>query len=146
MRKLALIALLLMSAGAVYAQDAEESPAQCVRRLGHEVDCFIKEADARSLLCGLSMKLYLLNGDRERASTCIANARKALAAYYPPALKRFGKNAAGASQLKDTYAFVLSSLEALWPADGELKRDYDRRQQEREARVNERLERLKLEK
>lgn len=125
---------------------AAESPAECKKRLGDEVECFIASAGAARMICSLTVDLALMDQSQsERARICIAESAPKVEPHYKAALSRLSKNPTSAAILKDAYATWQTAMGGLYPNPGELKFRYDARRSSQEQAVDEKMNRLRLE-
>lgn len=123
-----------------------ETPAECKKRLGSEVECFATNASAARMICSLTVDLALLDqGQSDRARACIADSRPKIEPHYKAALSRISKNPAGAAILKDAYATWQTAMGSLYPNPGELKFQYDARRSAQDQSIDEKFNRLRLE-
>ncbi len=123
-----------------------ETAAECKKRLGNEVNCFIMNAKSTHLLCSVTVQLALLDSKAvEKSRECITEVRTEMSGHYKAALARLSKNAPGAGLLKDTYATWQTSIGSLYPNSGEVRLQYNARMGVQQRDLDDKLNRLDLE-
>lgn len=146
-----LIGLLLIASSLAVAADKaekppEETPAECKKRLGNEVKCFVLQARYYRLMCSMTMQLADLGGgEPDGVVNCISNAETNMRGFYDSARKRLVKAKPASEALKEAYAYWGSTIQGIASGPDEARISYRRRQQEREQGLEDRLRRLELE-
>lgn len=128
------------------APASAETAAECKKRLGNEVTCFIMDAQYTHLSCSLSVKLALMDNTAQgKVRDCISDAHAGMGDYYKAALTRLAKAPSGIALLKDAYATWQTTIGSLYPNPGEARFHYNARLASQEQALKEKLNRLDLE-
>jgi hypothetical protein len=120
----------------------KELAAGCIKQTKNPLECFVTTANVSLFICQLEAELAALSS---KPYTCDTETVKATKPYFDPALASVAKNKAASDMLKDFYASWQSALRAMTPGQSETKREYHARVEETARKVEERGNRLLLE-
>jgi hypothetical protein len=132
--------LICYLALAANAQDAK----QCAAETKSPLKCLVSKANAEHYLCSLKMNLAIAKGGADIA--CIIETKTLIEPYYAEAKRVAAKNKSTDALLKDYYASWLAGMDGIVPEPSESKLVYQRRIEESVRALNEKGNRLQLEK
>lgn len=107
------------------------------------VSVFVNNARFAMSICEMKAKTNAMSGKVD--FTCGNEQKETIKPSYAAAAKSLAKNNPALGMLKDLYAYWIVTMTSISPTADELKTQYGKRMQEREAGVNERINRLLLE-
>jgi hypothetical protein len=116
------------------------------------LDQFREQTNYHLLMCRLKERLAINTSQLGEESNpvaeigaCIRDAKSQAKRYFPAALKVASKQPAAGKLLKDYYASWLTSLNGVMPSPTERKIDYERRQDDADAKHDAIWNRLEVE-
>jgi hypothetical protein len=147
------IVIAMMLGAALFADpvdDAEplmkRAAEECKKKGLHAVDCFTDGARLDWKMCRLVTELAIVQQSADPHRRCVTAAKAVVAPQYEAARRALANNKAGTDLLKDVYAYWLASLDNLLPKYEERSVVYRSRLAEEERTLEQKLNRLTLEK
>jgi hypothetical protein len=121
----------------------KESAAACAAETKNPLECYVTVANARLFICQLSAENAAL---RQALYTCDIETKAEMKPYYDLASSSLAKNKKALELLKDYAAAWQTALAAMTPGQSETQREYHARVEALQRKVEERGNRLLLEK
>jgi hypothetical protein len=154
LRAAGLMIIVLVMLGAPLSADPVDDAVSTMKRVAeecrqkgtHPVDCFTELARQDWAFCGFAVRLAIMKQDPASHSRCANGAKAAVAPEYERARLALAGNKTATDLLKDAYAYWLASLDKMFPGFQEGKNAHSSRLAEEERTLEQKLNRLKLEK
>jgi hypothetical protein len=119
---------------------------ECRKKGTHPFDCFTEQAHQDWAFCGFAVHLAIMQRNYASHRRCAEGAKAAVAPLYEQARLALASNKTATDLLKDAYAYWLASLDRMFPGFEESKNAHSSRLAEEERTLEQKLNRLKLEK